>query len=75
MLRRDNCWSALPDAWRVAAGQFDLEQPENVLKLLATMARNKVRQVARREQAKRRDNRRVEAGCQQALEAVVASDR
>jgi RNA polymerase sigma-70 factor (ECF subfamily) len=47
---------------RVAAGQYDLDSPEQLLKLLATMVRNKLSKLARHEQAERRDQRRVEAG-------------
>jgi RNA polymerase sigma-70 factor (ECF subfamily) len=47
---------------RVAAGQYELDSPEQLLKLLATMVRNKLSKLARHEQAERRDQRRVEAG-------------
>src|SRR5215831_6960076 len=47
---------------RAAAGQYDLERPEQLVRLLITMARNKVAYQARRQQAQRRDQRRdVEA--------------
>src|SRR5262249_15481402 len=42
-----------------AAGRFRLNSPEELLKLLVTMARNKVRDEARRHQAYRRDRRRL----------------
>src|SRR5262249_59933159 len=44
---------------RAAAGQYDLERPEQLLKLLATMARNKVANRVECERAARRDQRRV----------------
>jgi RNA polymerase sigma factor (sigma-70 family) len=44
---------------RAAAGQFDLARPEQLLKLLAVMARNKVTNHALKQQAARRDHRRV----------------
>ena len=44
---------------RVATGPYDLDTPEQVLKLLATMARNQVVNEALREQAARRDCRRL----------------
>jgi RNA polymerase sigma-70 factor (ECF subfamily) len=44
---------------RVAAGQYDLDTPEHLLKLLASMVRNKVSKLARHEQAERRDQRRL----------------
>jgi RNA polymerase sigma-70 factor (ECF subfamily) len=47
---------------RVAAGQFDLDQPEQLLKLLATMARNKLANQVEALRAQRRDYRRVEEG-------------
>jgi RNA polymerase sigma-70 factor (ECF subfamily) len=47
---------------RVAAGQYELETPEQLLKLLATMVRNKVSKLVRHEQAERRDQRRLAAG-------------
>jgi RNA polymerase sigma-70 factor (ECF subfamily) len=43
---------------RVAAGQYDLERPEQLVGLLVTIARNKVAYQARRQQAQRRDQRR-----------------
>jgi len=47
---------------RVAAGQFDLDQPDQLLRLLATMARNKIANQAEALRAQRRDCRRVEEG-------------
>jgi RNA polymerase sigma factor (sigma-70 family) len=45
----DVCQSVLKSFFvRVASGQFRLETPEQLLKLLVTMARNKVREEARR---------------------------
>jgi DNA-directed RNA polymerase specialized sigma24 family protein len=46
---------------RLATGQLELNSPEQLLKLLATMARNKLLDQARRERAARRDHRRHEA--------------
>jgi RNA polymerase sigma-70 factor (ECF subfamily) len=43
---------------RVATGQYKLETPEQLLKLLTTMARNKLISQARRQHAQRRDRRR-----------------
>jgi RNA polymerase sigma-70 factor (ECF subfamily) len=45
---------------RVAAGVFEVQDAEQLSKLLATMARNKVRDEARKHYAQRRDGRRVE---------------
>jgi RNA polymerase sigma-70 factor (ECF subfamily) len=47
---------------RAAAGQYQLETPEQLLKLLASMARHKLAKAGRRQRAARRDDRRVEAG-------------
>jgi RNA polymerase sigma-70 factor (ECF subfamily) len=56
----DICQSVLRSFFvRAAAGQYDLQTPEQVLKLLASMARNKLTTQARREHAQRRDRRRV----------------
>jgi RNA polymerase sigma-70 factor (ECF subfamily) len=58
---------------RVAAGQFELDTPEQLLKLLSTMVRNKLSKLARHEQAARRDHRRVAGGT--AEEHEVAADQ
>src|SRR3954471_7837995 len=56
----DICQSVLKSFFvRAAAGQYDLETPEQLLKLLSSMARNKLITQARREHALRRDRRRV----------------
>src|SRR3954471_23185596 len=56
----DICQSVLRSFFvRAAAGQYDLETPEQLLKLLSAMARNKLTTQARREHAQRRDRRRV----------------
>jgi RNA polymerase sigma factor (sigma-70 family) len=68
----DICQSVLGNFFaRVASGQFDLEQPEQLLKLLVTMARNKLRDQARKQRAERRDHRRLETGNLEALESVT----
>ena len=43
---------------RSAAGQYDLDQPEQVLRLLVNMTRNKLASAARAEHRQRRDQRR-----------------
>jgi RNA polymerase sigma-70 factor (ECF subfamily) len=43
---------------RVACGQYDLDRPDQLLKLLVAMAHNKVAFQARRHRAQRRDQRR-----------------
>jgi RNA polymerase sigma factor (sigma-70 family) len=46
---------------RMAAGEYELDSPEQLVKLLATMARNKLAGAARKEKAERRDHRRTTA--------------
>jgi len=71
------CQSVLANFFvRAAAGQFELDEPEQLLKLLVVMARNKVRDQASYLQAARRDQRRLqtdEAGDPNALTAGEAS--
>jgi RNA polymerase sigma-70 factor (ECF subfamily) len=56
----DICQSVLKSFFvRAAAGQYDLGTPEQLLKLLSSMARNKLTTQARREHTQRRDRRRV----------------
>src|SRR5262249_15186395 len=56
----DICQSVLLNFFvRAAAGQFELDRPEQLLKLLATMARNKLSTLAHHERAERRDHRRT----------------
>lgn len=55
----DVCQSVLASFFvRAAAGQFDLDRPEQLVRLLMTIARNKVIAEARRQRAGTRDNRR-----------------
>ena len=55
----DICQSVLGAFFvRAALGQFELESPEHLFHLLATMARNKVREKVRRRGTGRRDARR-----------------
>ena len=56
----DVCQSVLKSFFlRAATGQFALESHENLFGLLLTMARNKVADQVRRQQALRRDHRRA----------------
>lgn len=67
----DICQSVLANFFaRAALGQFELEDPAQLLKLLVTMARNKLRDQVRRHHARRRDQRRVAGDGMEALEAV-----
>jgi len=66
----DICQSVMASFFvRAAAGVYDLETPEQLLKLLATMARNKLANQANRLRAARRDQRRIE-GADVALEVA-----
>jgi DNA-directed RNA polymerase specialized sigma24 family protein len=56
----DICQSVLASFFlRTAAGEYDLERPEQLVALLVTMARNKLASAARREHRACRDNRRL----------------
>jgi RNA polymerase sigma-70 factor (ECF subfamily) len=56
----DICQSVLGSFFiRAATGQYKLETPEQLIKLLTTMARNKLISQARRQHAQRRDRRRI----------------
>ena len=68
----DVCQSVLASFFaRAATGQYELESPEQLVKLLMSMARNKLASLARREQRLRRDARRVAATQPEDLEQVV----
>jgi RNA polymerase sigma factor (sigma-70 family) len=57
----DVCQSVLGSFFvRAALGQYDLDSPEQLVKLLTQMARHKVTDGMRRERAERRDLARVE---------------
>lgn len=58
----DVCQSVLATFFvRANLGQYELDSPESLLKLLATIARHKVTNQAHKHQAERRDYRRAEA--------------
>jgi RNA polymerase sigma factor (sigma-70 family) len=68
----DVCQSVLGSFFaRAALGQFDIDQPEQVLKLLVTMAHNKLAEQVRRQHAQRRDHRRREELGSDELAAVA----
>src|SRR5207253_5130823 len=58
--------------FRTAAGQYDLDTPEQLQRLLVTMARNKLASAARAQSRQRRDHRRVVPDGTQQLDAVAA---
>src|SRR5437764_2757199 len=57
---------------RAASGQFELNTPEDLLRLLATMARHKLSKAVRHQRAARRDERRVVAGSTEDREIPAA---
>jgi RNA polymerase sigma factor (sigma-70 family) len=59
----DVCQSVLKSFFvRTAAGEYDLDDPSQLVRLLVTMARNKLASEARREHRAKRDNRRLAPG-------------
>src|SRR5262249_31119183 len=70
------CQSVLASFFvRAAAGQYDLEQPDQLVRLLVAIARNKVAYQARRHWAGNRDLRRNKALDAAAGEPVAAGPR
>jgi hypothetical protein len=56
----DVCQSVLANFFvRAASGQFELERPEQLVRLLVTMARNRLLNLAAEHRAARRDQRRL----------------
>jgi DNA-directed RNA polymerase specialized sigma24 family protein len=71
----DICQSVLANFFvRVRVGEFDLSQPEQLLHLLLAMAKNKLLDKARRQQARKRDQRRVEGNPNVALDDVAGRE-
>jgi RNA polymerase sigma factor (sigma-70 family) len=69
----DICQSVLASFFiRAASGQYELQTPGQLLKLLTAMARNKLNSQARKQHAQRRDARRVDSGGQDAGQFVDA---
>ncbi|OJW17812.1 MAG: hypothetical protein BGO49_30385 [Planctomycetales bacterium 71-10] len=59
----DVCQSVMASFFvRAAMGQYELDAPDQLLKLLATMTRNKLANAVKAQGAKRRDFRRTRAG-------------
>jgi len=68
----DICQSVMASFFvRAALGQYELDAPEQLLRLLATMARHKLADQVDRERAECRDNRRVEEGTAETREVVT----
>jgi RNA polymerase sigma-70 factor (ECF subfamily) len=72
----DICQSVLASFFaRAAAGQYDLERPEDLLGLLVRMARNKLASQARKQQARPADALRADAGALDDLSAGLDPSR
>jgi RNA polymerase sigma factor (sigma-70 family) len=70
----DICQSVLASFFfRAAAGQYDIEQPEHLVQLLARMARNKLASQTRKDLAQRRDRRRLLGGGEIAADVAGAA--
>lgn len=68
----DVCQSVLGSFFvRAAMGEYDLQEPGQLVKLLVTMARNKVASAARREYRQKRDRRRTNSDEADALDLVA----
>jgi RNA polymerase sigma-70 factor (ECF subfamily) len=68
----DICQSVLKSFFvRVAAGQYELDRPEDLVRLLVRMARNKVASKARQLRSRPADRRRLRGAALQDLELVV----
>ena len=70
----DICQSVMASFFvRAALGQYELNAPDQLLRLLATMARHKLADQVDRERAECRDNRRVEEGSAETREVMTAA--
>ena len=68
----DVCQSVLASFFvRAAIGEYDLDEPQNLVRLLVTMARNKLASKARQEHRQRRDSRRVVGTGNEELEQLL----
>jgi RNA polymerase sigma-70 factor (ECF subfamily) len=69
----DVCQSVLADFFvRAALGRFELDNPEQLVQLLAVMARHKLVNQAKKQQAQRRDQRRLEMVPAEQIELAAA---
>lgn len=71
----DVCQSVLGSFFvRAAAGQYDLNEPGQLINLLISITRNKVAGAARREYRQKRDRRRITEGDSQAMAGVAGKE-
>lgn len=69
----DVCQSVMASFFvRTALGQYDLERPEQLVRLLISMARHKLAAAARRQSARKRDGARHEATREQLAQVASA---
>lgn len=67
----DICQSVMASFFvRAAMGQYELDTPDQLMRLLATMAKNKLANQANGQRAARRDVRRVDHGAFEAVEVA-----
>jgi RNA polymerase sigma-70 factor (ECF subfamily) len=68
----DICQSVMANFFvRARGGQFELDRPDQLLRLLVTMARNKLLDQVRKQHSDRRDQRRLAPGAAAQLDAVA----
>ena len=68
----DICQSVMASFFvRAANGQYELDRPENLLRLLVAMARTKLAFEVRKQRAQRRDHRRIGADGQEILDGIA----
>jgi RNA polymerase sigma factor (sigma-70 family) len=71
----DICQSVLASFFaRTASGEYDLERPEQLIRLLVSMARTKVVSAARTEHRQRRDRRRLQQDASETLSQLPSDD-
>jgi RNA polymerase sigma factor (sigma-70 family) len=69
---QDICQSVLASFFvRATLGQYELEEPKQLIKLLVTMTRNKLIGKVRKMQSQTRDHRRIDIEGQDKLQAVA----
>lgn len=68
----DICQSVLASFFvRAALGQYELDQPQQLLRLLVTMTRNKLIYQVRKQRRQRRDNRLLDEAGQEKLKSIA----
>ncbi len=71
----DVCQSVLASFFlRAAVGEYDLQDPQQLIRLLVTMTKNKVASAARRENRQKRDQRRTAAAETPEMAGLVGTE-